>query len=196
MTIDKFLDGINSSYSDHNYSSLFYYLVLNKKPKSIVEMGILDGYSLFSFAKACHDIGDGKILAIDLFDDYPYNKADFDKLNEYIKKFNLENIVTLHKGDAMNLNVEFHDESIDIMHIDISNTGDKLNHLLKKYHRKLTLDGLLIFEGGSEERDNIEWMKKYNCEPISPIINNEELKTMYNFFVINNYPSITLCFKK
>jgi hypothetical protein len=25
---------------------------------------------------------------------------------------------------------------------------------------------MVYFEGGSEERDNVEWMKKYNCKKI------------------------------
>jgi hypothetical protein len=44
----------------------------------------------------------------------------------------------------------------------------------------------MIFEGGSVERDNIEWMKKYNKVPINSI------KNIINYEVLNqNFPSIS-----
>ena len=47
----------------------------------------------------------------------------------------------------------------------------------------------MILEGGSEERDNINWMIKYNKTKIQPIIKKNNIK------VIGSFPSITL-FKK
>lgn len=49
----SFIKNLKSSYQKHNYWIKFYQLVLNKKPDLIVEMGILEGYSLFSFARGC-----------------------------------------------------------------------------------------------------------------------------------------------
>ena len=54
--------------------------------------------------------------------------------------------------------------------------------------KKLNKNGLMILEGGSEERDEVEWMKKYNKRNIKPYLEslNLEWKT------IGNFPSITL----
>ena len=44
----------------------------------------------------------------------------------------------------------------------------------------------MIFEGGTEERDNIEWMLKYNKTPINSI--KEEI----NYVVLNeSFPSVS-----
>lgn len=191
-----FLAGLKSSYKKHNYWVKFYNWVRNKKPDLIVEMGILEGYSLFSFAKGCADNKKGKIIAIDLFDDYPYNKANYADIKAKLEKFGMDKHVYLHKGDALNLDLEFEDNSIDILHIDISNTGDKIEYLLKKYHSKLKNEGVIFFEGGSKSRDNIPWMINHNCAPIAPVIEKPELQQLYSFFVIENYPSLTVCYKK
>lgn len=190
-----FLGGLRSSYKKHNYWVKFYNWVLNKKPDLIVEMGILDGYSLLSFAKGCVENKKGKIIAIDMFEEYPYACASYEDIREKLERFGMEKHVYLHRGDVMNLNIEFVDKSIDIMHIDISNTGDKIEYLLKKYHSKLKDDGVILFEGGSKSRDNIPWMINYNCKPIAPVLETPELKKLYNFFVIENYPSLTMCYK-
>lgn len=191
-----FISNLKSSYKKHNYWVKFYNWVINKKPDLIVEMGILEGYSLFSFAKGCVDNKKGKIIAIDLFEDYPYNRANYDDIQTKLTAWNMEPYVSIYKGDAMNLEIEFEDKSIDILHIDISNTGDKIEYLLKKYHSKLKDDGIILFEGGSRCRDNIPWMINYNCQPIAPIMEKPELMELYNFFVIENYPSLTICYKK
>ena len=44
----------------------------------------------------------------------------------------------------------------------------------------------MIMEGGSEERDNIGWMTKYNKSKIQPIIKK------YNLKVYGTFPSITI----
>ena len=63
-------------------------------------------------------------------------------------------------------------------HIDISNTGEIIENVINAYPNKT-----ILFEGGSKERDNIEWMVKYKLKPISPI-----QKEILN----SNFPSISL----
>ena len=49
---NKEFDNIHSSYSENNYCKLFYGLVRLLKPMTCVEVGVLEGYSLFSMAYA------------------------------------------------------------------------------------------------------------------------------------------------
>ena len=191
-----FIKSLKSSYQKHNYWVKFYQLVLNKKPDLIVEMGILEGYSLFSFARGCVENRKGKIIAIDLFEDYPYHHARYDDIKSKLEHWGMDKCVYLHKGDALNLDLKFDEKSIDLLHIDISNTGDKIEKLLLEYHSKMKDDGIILFEGGSKSRDNVPWMIDYNCVPIAPILEKEELTKLYDFFVIENYPSLTICYKK
>ena len=92
--------------------------------------------------------------------------------------------VSIEYGDFYKL----HDtlKEIDILHIDIANNGDVYEFAINNYLPKLSKNGVIILEGGSEERDNVEWMIKYNKPKIQPIVKK------YNMKVIGTFPSITL----
>ena len=78
--------------------------------------------------------------------------------------------------------------SIDILHIDIANTGDTYEFAIQNYLPKVR--GVMVLEGGSEERDNIEWMVKYDKPKIQPVLkkyNNDVIIT-----VLEDFPSLTL----
>ena len=47
-------------------------------------------------------------------------------------------------------------------------------------------NGIMIMEGGSEQRDNVEWMIKYNKPKIQPVIKK------YGLNVVGTFPSITI----
>ena len=73
-------------------------------------------------------------------------------------------------------------ESFDLMHLDISNTGDTI----EQTYNKLPVGSKVVFEGGSIERDNVEWMIKYNARPINSI------KTLVQYTVVDsNFPSLS-----
>ena len=61
---------MKSSYKKNNYENIFRQICLQTEPNSILEIGILDGYSLQAFVN--HSKKDTKIVAIDLFEDYEY----------------------------------------------------------------------------------------------------------------------------
>lgn len=190
----KYLSKLKSSYKKNNYWLDFYHTVLNLKPNLIVEIGILEGYSLLSLTKGCIENKKGKIVAIDLFEDYPYNHANYIDIINKLNNFGVSEHILLIKSNV--LGVKFKNNTIDLLHIDISNTGDKIIKLLKKFHSKLNKNAVIIIEGGSTERDTIKWMIKNNCEPISNIFKNKKINELYSFFTVENYPSITYCFKK
>ena len=66
--------------------------------------------------------------------------------------------------------------------------------MFQKYINKLKNDGIIIMEGGSIDRDNIEWMIKYNKPKIQPILT--KYKKIYNIHTIGVIPSITIINKK
>lgn len=172
---------MKSSYKKNNYRQIFRDLAHDKK--FIVEFGILDGYSLKAFA----DTGN-KVFGIDLFENYQYNRADY---WDIVQKFKDYSNVYFSHGDFYKAFHWFRDESIDLLHIDISNDADVYEFAINHYWKKVRKDGLMILEGGSEERDNVEWMKKYNKKPINSYLKSLSLK----YKIIEKYPSITI-FKK
>ena len=180
------MENIRSSYKNNiDFNDIFDTIVFLINPKKIVEFGILDGYSLESFVGNSSE--DCSIEAYDLFDDFNGNHAEFDFINN---KFNKYNNVTIKKGDFYKSLDNFKDKSIDILHIDIANNGDTYEFAINNYIKKLSDHGIMILEGGSIERDNVEWMVKYNKPKINPVI--KKYYNKYSVKLIEKFPSITI----
>lgn len=175
---------IESSYQSNNLGETLYNTVLELQPNKIVEFGCLYGYSTVSMALALKELGRGLIYCYDLWDEYPYKHSTLDITKENIKKYGVEDYVVFGKNDYFKWLKN--PEQFDLMHLDISNTGDVISKTYDALLPQLTSGSTILFEGGSEERDNIEWMKKYNATPI----NSAKIKT--NYEVINqNFPSLS-----
>lgn len=180
MSINK------SSYINNiNYKDIFSTLCFLNKPKRVVEIGILDGYSLKSIADSVSN--NCQIDAYDIFDEFNGNSANKENLNNIFATYTNVNI---QYGNFYNLVNTFDNNSIDILHIDIANNGDVYEYVFNNYINKIKKGGIIVLEGGSNERDNIEWMNKYNKPKIKPIL--EQFSSKYNILTIGNVPSITI----
>ena len=176
-----------SSYKLNNYSLVFELFIKQFNPKIIVEFGILDGYSLDIFAKFSHP--DTKIFAFDLFEDFIGNASDEKKIRE---RFKLFSNVFIEKLDFLkSLSILTKLGKIDLMHIDIANNGEIYEFAVKNI---LPLCDFMILEGGTKDRDDIEWMKKYKKKPINPFLEKLKLQT-HNFYTIDQFPSLTIFYK-
>ena len=181
---------MNSSYkSKIDYSALFKLVCFLKKPKKIVEFGILNGYSLYhmcnSVDKECH------IVAYDIFEKFNGNGADYKTITKMFK--NNKN-VSIQRGDFYKAIEKIENNSIDILHVDIANNGDVYEFVFTQYIKKLSKGGIIILEGGSKERDNVEWIKKYNKPPLKPVL--DKYKNDFSILTVDNFPSITFVQKK
>ena len=115
----------------------------------------------------------GKVIGYDLFEDYEYKNSIKSVVNKNIIEYDVVNFVELRYGNFYNW-VENPDE-FDILHFDVIELADK------KLPNKT-----ILFEGGSEERDKVEWMTKYNFKLIYP------LKDKINYKILNKtWPSIS-----
>jgi tRNA A58 N-methylase Trm61 len=158
--------------------------VLELKPNIIIEFGCLYGYSTVAMALALKELGQGKIYCYDLFEEYKYKHSTIQQTIENVKKYKVEEYVEFIQMDYYEWLKS--PEKFDLMHLDISNTGD----VILKTYNALPEGSTVMFEGGSEERDSIEWMKKYNTTPIKSV------KNKTNYQVLNsNFPSLSI-FKK
>ena len=176
------MQNIKSSYKVNNYDKVFQSICFTLNPKKIVEFGILEGYSLDSFIK----YGTNALIeSNDLFDDFPYNAADYSFVtNKYKKNSN----VSIYKRDFYKSVDFYEDNSIDILHIDIANNGETFDFAIQNYLPKVS--GIMIMEGGSEERDNIEWMIKYDKPKIRPIL--QKYSDSVKIEILEDFPSLTL----
>ena len=171
---------IVSSYTRNNIGKSIYDTVIKYKPKKIIDFGILYGYSTVCLAQGVRDNGFGEIIAYDLFEDYEYKNAIKDVVLNNLKFYNLDRYVTLKKTNFTQWIQETY--NFDLIHLDISNTGNTIKQLYKKYP-----NSLIIFEGGSNERDKCEWMVKYNKVPISSV------QKLTNYQLLNSsFPSLSI----
>ena len=179
-----------SSYNNKiNFGDIISTITFLKKPQTIVECGILEGYSLDKFI--CNSDTDTRIDAYDIFDKFNGNHAIKDKI---IKQFNKYDNVNINYGDFYDVYQKYEDKSIDILHIDIANNGDVFEFMFQNYVDKLKDDGIILMEGGSLQRDIIEWMIKYNKPEINPVLNKYSDK--FYIKTIGEIPSITIIKKK
>jgi len=177
---------MNSSYNNKvDFGDIISTITFMNNPQKIVECGILEGYSLSKFIKSSSS--NTSIDAYDIFDKFNGNHTIKDKI---MKQFAPYQNVTIKYGDFYDIFKNYPDKSIDILHIDIANNGDVYEYMFKNYVNKVKDDGIILMEGGSENRDNIEWMIKYNKPKIQPIL--DKWSKVYNIKTIGDIPSITL----
>lgn len=176
---------MNSSYDtkDLSYKNLLETVCFCVKPCRILEIGILDGFSLKTMADMkCN------VEAYDIFDKFNGNHANSHIIDEFK---NYEN-VKIQEGDFYSVYKNISDHGFDIIHVDIANDGDVYEFAMQHYLPKLTENGILIMEGGSSDRDSVYWMEKYNKTLINPILCVAEEKYNVAIKVFGNFPSITL----
>jgi len=144
-----------------------------------VEIGILEGFSLEHFRRGSR--ADTTIQAYDIFQEFNGKHADKDTLEEQFSEYPN---VTIEYGDFYTLHEQV--ENVDIIHIDIANNGAVFEYAMQHYLPRLSENGIMLLEGGSQERDNVEWMAKYSKPKIQPVVEKYRLK------VIGTFPSITV----
>ena len=172
---------MRSSYKSNSFDDIFKSLCEHYKPKSILEIGILDGFSLKSFVESVSEETD--IVAIDLFNLYEFKNSEKNKIEQ---KFKENKNVKIFQGNFY----EFYKtcSNFDLIHIDISNDGDVYEFAIKNYFP--IANKALILEGGSKERDLVEWMIKYNKRKINPYL--QKISDVYSIETINKFPSLTI----
>ena len=163
LNSDKLFVG-RSSYKEEKFSKVLKTVCVLKNPKKIIEFGILDGYSLECFIDSTDD--SCTIEAYDIFEDFPYNSARYDYI---MGRFNTGR-VSIRKGDLFDSADNLAEESVDVLHVDIANNGEVYRYCIEKLIPKLRNDGVMLLEGGSIERDEVDWMIKYKKPKIREVI--------------------------
>jgi len=192
---------LNSSYAKNNYGRVFEQIVKSSLARNIVELGVLYGYSTIHLAKGLaynktHFGIFGHLNSYDLWESYPYKHTAMPKTQDIINESNLGDFITLNKGDAFEVYEKYDDESICLLHVDISNTGETIKRIMPLWNSKIRRNGIILFEGGSVERDNVDWMLKYKEPPIRDEINsNKIINEVYSVNTYEKFPSLTALHK-
>lgn len=171
---------IVSSYNENNIGQTIYDVVRKLKPKKVIEFGSLYGYSTVCIGQALRANGSGHLISYDIYDEYEYKNADREVVQSAVDLYGLQDWVSLEYEDYYNF-INNNNTDWDLAHIDISNTGDTLAPFIRTFN-----DKSIIFEGGSPERDNNDWMTKYDTKPIKFIQN------LFGYQILNSdYPSLS-----
>ena len=188
---------MNSSYSKNNYGEVFYNIIRSFRALVAVELGVLNGYSTYYISKAIKDNEIGHLDSYDLWNDYQYKHGNMEEVSKMLLENGLDSYVTLHKEDAYEVCKKYASDSVNFLHVDISNTGDTVHRIMQDWDSKIQPGSIIVFEGGSEERDNIEWMVKYNKPSIKQALNtNNIIEEKYIFCTYLKFPSLTVLLKK
>tara|TARA_B100001094_G_C18008797_1_gene709050 strand:- start:259 stop:951 length:693 start_codon:yes stop_codon:yes gene_type:complete len=175
---------IESSYNVNGLGKDLYDLVVEHKPLKIIDFGILYGYSTVCLAQAVQDNGFGEIVAYDLFEDYEYKNGVKEVVKHNLDFYNCSHLVKLEQQDFY----KWLDNPtpFDLLHVDISNTGDILIDIKEKLGKFIDNGSIVVFEGGGQIRDEIEWMEKYEATKMFP------LRETLNYKVLrNDYPTLS-----
>lgn len=176
-----------SSYEENNYGELFNSLIRIYQPEKVVELGTKAGYSAYHIARGLKANGKGRLDCYDLWEDYQFSSVPKFFAEENLKEF--KKIITLNHEEAIGIEKKY--KSIDILHVDLSHDGTILEKTVPYWIDKVRR--LIIIEGGSKERDKVEWMIKYKKMPIKRWLKDFTLKRAdIQCLTIEPFPSITI----
>tara|TARA_R110000751_G_scaffold262894_1_gene362223 strand:+ start:144 stop:737 length:594 start_codon:yes stop_codon:yes gene_type:complete len=167
---------IESSYKETQMGKVLYNAVLESGAKKIIDFGILNGYSTVCMAQAAKQTN-GMVYAYDLFDDYEHNRAKLEIVERNLVKYNVSNFVKIQKKSFDEWVVDIK-EDFDILHVDVSNTGETIEKLYRTLFQKKEKQFRVFFEGGSANRDEQDWMIKYKKKKINPLLSNIKFRIL------------------
>ena len=80
---------------------------------------------------------------------------------------------------------------VDYLHVDISNDGDVFRRTFATWGPRVRR--VILLEGGSSQRDRVEWMVRYGKPPIVPAIDDiRRAHPEWSIAVLEPYPSLTV----
>ena len=180
-----------SSYEQNNYGDLLYSLIRIYRPKKVVELGTKAGYSAYHIARGLRVNGKGRLYCYDLWEKYEFRSVSKAVAKKNLKEF--KDLINFRQRDAVGVD-KVH-KTIDILHVDISNDGEKLEKIIPKWIDKTSQ--LIIIEGGSIQRDKIDWMSEYKKIPIKKWLEAlNRYRCDIEYFTIEPFPSLTIIRKK
>lgn len=177
----------HSSYEENSYGELFYALIRIYQPKKVVELGTKAGFSAYHIARGLKANKKGTLDCYDLWGKYQFNSVPKSIAEDNLKEF--KDIINLKLQDAIGIDKKY--KTVDVLHVDLSNEGAVLEAIIPQWIDKVTQ--LIIIEGGSNERDKIEWMIKYKKIPIRKWLKKfNQGRGDIEYLTIEPFPSLTI----
>ena len=187
---------IKSSFCLNNLGETLYASILLLKPVNVFELGTLGGYSTVCILQALRRLGQKSALySYDLFDRYPFNHVTLEEynLNLHAHSSSFESQLVSHyveQRDILGTINEIGDKILTsefpLVFVDISNTAEIIESIICSTKRQVPI----LFEGGTEERDNVSWVRVHNKQPISLL----KARGISYQVIDHSFPGISLFF--
>jgi predicted O-methyltransferase YrrM len=185
----------------HKYPWLtsLYALILQFKPKNIIEYGTEYGGTAMVMALALKQLQDeenhqGKIYTYDTFEIQSKGEIgsvpNLERAKQNLSQPFFKNLIEVDRGDFW----EFCDrknKEFDLLYFDIDNDGDKVLEMYNGCKDNIEKGSIILFEGGSTVRDNVPWMKDLNKTKMNDVKDKVNYKVLtpdqkYSFSIIYN----------
>lgn len=166
---------------NHKYPWLpiLYNIVLFLKPKKIIEFGTEHGGTAITMALALKELyeDESHIGHIHTYDTFGIqskgsigSNPNFQHAIYNIKNYkpDISNIISVNRGDFFEFNKSV-DKEYDLLYFDIDNDGDKLLEMYLNNISNIQKGSVVIFEGGSQVRDNVTWMSNLNKKRMNDV---------------------------
>lgn len=163
----------------HKYPWLevLYSMVLDIKPKIIIEYGTEHAGTAIVMGLALKELYEkeqhkGIVHTYDTFQHQSKGEIgsspNYNLAIQNIQRYGLQDYIKVDRGDFF----EFCDrpnKDFDLLYFDIDNDGDKVLEMYKGCIKNIKQGSVVIFEGGSQVRDNVEWMNRLNKTKINDV---------------------------
>jgi predicted O-methyltransferase YrrM/uncharacterized RmlC-like cupin family protein len=178
---------VESTYQWNDVGLTIYDYIFRQDPRTVIEFGVLHGYSAVCIGLALKDLDrGGKLICYDLWEDYPYKRGKRADVQALVDKHGLSSFVELRYGDVYEWLER--PEHFDVLHLDISNNGDRIKKMVSPLEDSILAGGDVLFEGGTLERDEVGWQSdRGEVSKIAP------LQAELGFTVLDhNFPGLSL----
>ena len=159
----------------------FFAIIGVTKPKRIIEFGPRNGYTTIMMAGAAkYFSSDCKIVSYDTWENQTKGELGstprIEQTAQNLKRYEVDDIIDLKECNFWEWIKE--PEEFDLLYVDIENDGEKINCLYDAVKDRIEEGAIVLFEGGSIERDNVAWMKEQSKTTFNSIKDRVGYKTL------------------
>lgn len=195
----KYENQLNQITHKYPWLTSLYALILQFKPKKIVEYGTEYGGTAMVMALALKQLQDeenhkGKVYTYDTFEVQSKGEIgsvpNLETAKQNLSQAFFKDLIEVDRGDFWEF-CKQKDKNFDLLYFDIDNDGDKVLEMYNGCKDDIKKGSIVLFEGGSTVRDNVPWMIDLNKTKINDIKDKVNYKVLtpdqkYSFSIIYN----------
>ena len=142
------------SHGKYGWLPILYEITKDLNPKKIVEFGPGVGFTTVTIASAIKDLGgDVLVNSYDIWMDKYWGRKE--NSLKFFEEWGVSQYINLEHLDFYDwIKLQKEEREFDLLYFDINNNGEKLSTLYDNVKHNIDNGSVVLFEGGSEVRDN------------------------------------------